>query len=280
MRKILLISILGCFCTVSVMQARVLVLGAVPQEIAPLVDALEDHETVEVMGIPCDLGRLGETEVVIALTGVGKTNTALTTTTLLLRFEPEAAVMTGTAARIRASVRTGDVILVERVSFHDTGSLTRDGMVQGSLQKDGSLAPMRWWGPKRERANPYTFEPTADLLAWAVELVSAEPLAPLNVDGDVYRPIVRSGVVATGDLSGVTEVKIADLRDKLDPDLMEMESAAFAQVCDFFEVPYLIVRSGSNVAQERNSDDYLRLGPIAARQAAGVTKQLLLAWPK
>ena len=31
---------------------------------------------------------------------------------------------------------------------------------------------------------------------------------------------------------------------------------------------YLIVRSGSNVAQEAPNDDYLRLGPIAAREAA------------
>jgi len=37
----------------------------------------------------------------------------------------------------------------------------------------------------------------------------------------------------------------------------------------------LIVRAGSNVAQEAPNDDYLRLGPIAARQAAYFSLHLL-----
>jgi nucleoside phosphorylase len=39
-------------------------------------------------------------------------------------------------------------------------------------------------------------------------------------------------------------------------------------VCQQLGVPCLVVRGGSNVAQEAPNDDYLRLGPIAARQAA------------
>ncbi len=56
---------------------------------------------------------------------------------------------------------------------------------------------------------------------------------------------------------------------------MEMESAPLGHVCEALGVPYLIVRSGSNLAQEEPNDDYLRLGPIAARQAAYFSLHLL-----
>jgi adenosylhomocysteine nucleosidase/futalosine hydrolase len=56
---------------------------------------------------------------------------------------------------------------------------------------------------------------------------------------------------------------------------MEMESAPLAHVCQTFGVPYVVVRAGSNVAQEAPNDDYLHLGPIAAKQAALFTMHLL-----
>jgi len=54
-----------------------------------------------------------------------------------------------------------------------------------------------------------------------------------------------------------------------------MESATLGQVCQTLGVPYLVVRAGSNVAQEAPNDDYLRLGPIAANQAALFSLYLL-----
>ncbi len=105
------------------------------------------------------------------------------------------------------------------------------------------------------------------------------PRTSVTLDGAAYEPVIWKGTVTSGDLSGVTEVKIADIRAKIDPDLMEMESAAFAQVCQFFQVPHLVIRSGSNQAEERNNDDYLRLSPIAARQAALFTLEIASQLP-
>jgi adenosylhomocysteine nucleosidase len=79
---------------------------------------------------------------------------------------------------------------------------------------------------------------------------------------------VRKGIVCSGDLFGVTEDKIKDMRSKLKADIMEMESAALAQVCTQLGVPHVVFRAGSNLTQETPSDDYRVLGPIAAREAA------------
>jgi adenosylhomocysteine nucleosidase/futalosine hydrolase len=100
--------------------------------------------------------------------------------------------------------------------------------------------------------------------------------APLvSANGDAYTMKVRRGVVSSSDLFGVTQQRIDQLRSMFHTDIMEMESAPLGHVCETLGVPYLIVRAGSNVAQEAPNDDYLRLGPIAAREAAKFTLHLL-----
>jgi adenosylhomocysteine nucleosidase len=54
-----------------------------------------------------------------------------------------------------------------------------------------------------------------------------------------------------------------------------MESGPLGHVCQQLGVPCIIVRAGSNMAQEAPNDDYLRLGPIAAREAAKFGVHLL-----
>ena len=259
--------------------APILILGAVPQEIVPVVAALKDSHPRTIEGIPCDTGRLGVHEVVVALTGVGKTNSAMVTTALVVALHPAQAFMTGTAARIRRTVRTGDIIIAAVTSFHDAGSLTANGMVQGKLADDGTLVATTWFSPTRDRTNPFVFEDSPELVAVAAKVAARYTPEPVTLDGQTYQPTVRVGKVTSGDLSGVTEAKIADIRAKQDPDLMEMESAGFAQVCAFYHVPHLVIRSGSNWAKEHNNDDYLRLSPIAARQAALFTVALVRGLP-
>jgi adenosylhomocysteine nucleosidase len=257
----------------------ILILGAVPQEIVPVVAALQDPQKKMIEGIPCDMGFIGKHEVVIALTGVGKTNAAMVTTALIITLHPSKAFMTGTAARIRRTVRTGDIIIASTTAFHDAGSLTSDGMVQGKLADNGNLVATTWFSPTRDRTNPFLFSDSPELVAYASEAAAHYVPETVTLDGESYLPVVRVGTVVSGDLSGVTEAKIADLRLKLDPDLMEMESAAFARVCEFYRVPHLVIRSGSNWAKEHNNDDYLRLSPIAARQAALFTVVLVRGLP-
>ncbi len=258
---------------------KILILGAVPQEIVPLVQALQDPQKETIDGVPCDLGKIGNHAVVIALTGVGKTNSAMVTTIMLEHYHPKLAFMTGTAARIRRTIRTGDIVIASDVSFHDAGSLTGRGMVQGKLDSNGKLTTTQWFSPTGGKMNPFSFPDSPDLVTYAQKIGEHYVPEPVTLDGNSYQPIVKLGAVTSGDLSGVTEVKIADIKAKINPDLMEMESASFSQVCQFFQVPHLVIRSGSNWAEERNNDDYLRLSPIAAKHAALFTLELVRQLP-
>jgi adenosylhomocysteine nucleosidase len=215
-------------------------------------------------GIPYYRGKLAGKNVVVAITGIGKTFTGMTTTLFITQFKPRLVLMSGTGARINPELRTGDVIVATTAYEHDYGSLTSAGMV---------YRPMN--GPDDGKEVENAFSPPKVLLSKADPALSTYRGPEVTANGTTYAIKARRGVVSSSDLFGVTQQRIDQLRSMFRTDIMEMESAPLGHVCETLGVPYLIVRAGSNVAQEAPNDDYLRLGPIAAREAANFSVHLL-----
>lgn len=244
----------------------IVILGAVPQEITPLVDILETGEKKELWGIPYWQGKLHHKSVIIAITGIGKTFTGMTSSLFVKEFQPRLVLMTGTGARINQQLRTGDVVVATHTYEHDYGSLTADNeMVYRAMN-----------GPADGKEVLNEFQPSATMLAVAQKAIESYPPQTIVFDkATSYENTVRFGVVASSNLFGVPQVRIDFLREHFRTDIMEMESGPLGLVCQTFGVPYLIVRSGSNMAQEAPNDDYLRLSPIAAKEAAKFLFHLL-----
>jgi len=242
----------------------IVILGAVPQEIPPFVEAMKDAQKKELWGVPYWQGHIEGKPVVVAITGIGKTSTGMTTTLFITEFKPRLVLMSGTGARTNPALRTGDVIVATTTHEHDYGSLTRNDMVYRPFN-----------GPDDGKEIENAFSPPAALLKLADQAIVSYKGPQVTANGATYNVKVRRGVVSSSDLFGVTQVRIDTLRSKFNNDIMEMESAPLAHVCEMLGVPYLIVRGGSNVAQEAPNDDYLRLGPIAAKQAAYFSLHLL-----
>ncbi len=242
----------------------IVILGAVPQEITGFTAAMGNPPKQLLWGIPYYRGKLAGKNVVVAITGIGKTYTGMTTTLFITEFKPRLVLMSGTGARINPELRTGDVIVATTTYEHDYGSLTAKGMVYRPMNSPDD-------GKEVENA----FSPPQSLLSKADTALSSYRGPEVTANGDTYTVKARRGVVSSSDLFGVTQQRIDQLRNLFHTDIMEMESAPLGHVCETLGVPYLIVRAGSNVAQEAPNDDYLRLGPIAAREAAKFTVHLL-----
>jgi adenosylhomocysteine nucleosidase len=123
-------------------------------------------------------------------------------------------------------------------------------------------------GPLPGQMTSWFYRPDPDLLRLAKSSIRSYEPEEIVVEGARYRPTVLTGVVTASDLFGVSDAKIADMKAKLDPDIMEMESAAIAQVCHQLEMPHIVFRAGSNRTQSNPGNDYRRLGQIAAAAAA------------
>ncbi len=242
----------------------IVILGAVPQEITVFTAALGNPPKHTLWGIPYYRGKLKGQNVVVAITGIGKTFTGMTSTLFITRFKPRLVLMSGTGARINPELRTGDVIVATTTYEHDYGSLTQDGMVFRAMT-----------GPVNGNEVENAFSPPQSLLVKADAAIATYAGPDVTADGSTYAVKARRGVVSSSDLFGVTQQRIDQLRSVFHTDIMEMESAPLGHVCEALGVPYLIVRAGSNVAQEAPNDDYLRLGPIAAHAAAKFSLHLL-----
>lgn len=242
----------------------ILVLGAVPQEIPPFVDAMKNAQKSSLRGVPYWQGTIHDKPVVVAITGIGKTFTGVTSTLFIEHFKPKLVLMSGTGARINKNLRTGDVIVADVNYEHDYGSLTQKGMVYRPMNSPvGGKETKNGWSPSKK-------------LLTLADTAIADYVGPeVTANGETYNVKVRRGVVASSDLFGVTEQRIDLLRSILKTDIMEMESGPLAHACVMLGVPFIVVRAGSNVAQEAPNNDYLRLGPIAAKQAAYFSLHLL-----
>lgn len=130
-------------------------------------------------------------------------------------------------------------------------------------------------GPDNGNEVTNEFSPSEDLLALAKKAMDSYEPQSVTANDSTYKNSVRFGVVSSSDLFGVPQMRIDLLRNHFKTDIMEMESAPLGHVCETLGVPYLIVRAGSNLAQEEPNDDYLRLGPIAAREAAKFSLHLI-----
>jgi adenosylhomocysteine nucleosidase len=241
-----------------------LVIGAMPSELVPIRTKLEGKREGTLECFPYQAGSISGRRVITVVCGVGITNGAMVATLFAHHFEPREVIVTGTGSRFNPSLETGDVVISKRTIHHAAGSLTETGMVYRKVR-----------GPLPRTMTPWAYPPNKKLFKLAVSAIESSQPRPVTVAGRTYRPRVLPGIVTASDLFGVSRAKIADMKKKLDPDIMEMESAAIAQVCWQLGAPHIVFRAGSNLTQSDPGEDYRRLGQTAAASAARWTLHFL-----
>ncbi len=239
-------------------RALTLILSAMPSEIRLIQGRMNPGAKAGTLAVfPYRRGVLNGRPVVTAVTGVGVTNAAMVTALFVHEFGPSEVIVSGTGSRVNPRIRTGDTVISTRTIHHAAGSLTSGGMVYRKVR-----------GPLEGQMTHYQYAPDPVLLRLAKSSVRSYEAEPVTANGETYRPTALTGVVTASDLFGVSDEKIADLRAKLDPDIMEMESAAIAQVCVQLGTPHIVFRAGSNRTQSNPGSDYRKLGQTAAHAAA------------
>ena len=211
----------------------------------------------ELWGRPC----------VAVLSRIGKVAAATTVTTLVHEFAVERVVFTGVAGGIAQQVRVGDIVVATELVQHD---------LDASPLFPRHEIPLL--GTARIAADAQL---TARLAAAAADYLASE--FPRDVDPASRRefgldaPQVLQGLIASGDEFVSAAHRVAGLRADL-PDLLavEMEGAAVAQVCHEFDLPFAVIRSISDRADETAHGDYARfLARVASRYAHGILHRLL-----
>jgi len=219
---------------------RVGIIGAMDEEVDLLRSKLNERKDTSLAGSKFYQGKIDSLDVVLLKSGIGKVNAAMGTALMIEKFKPDVIINTGSAGGFHRDLNVGDVVISSEVRHHDV-DVTIFGYEYGQVPR-----------------MPAYFSPDQRLVSAAVK--SAEKINGIQV---------AEGLVASGDSFMNDPERVEFIRSKL-PDLYaaEMEAAAIAQVAYQFEVPFVIIRSLSDIAGKDSNISFDQFLETAAKNSA------------
>ena len=95
------------------------IIVAMTQEYGLVKSLLSGGKERLLRGIPFTEGRMGEVEVVLAKSGIGKVCAAVGTIEMIREYAPDVIVNTGVAGGIDPLTRVMDIVIGENMVYHD-----------------------------------------------------------------------------------------------------------------------------------------------------------------
>ena len=242
----------------------VAILGAFDEEVAILEGQLANPRAHTIEGIQFLTGTLNEQNVVIARTGVGKVNAAMTATLVIEHFQPNRVIFTGVAGGLNPDLQIGDIVIAQKTAQHDLGRL-----------ESAKIENMGTKNPINGKRNPVFFPADPGLLQITETALEGIELNPFQTPQGQRHPRIIKGTVVTGDMFVAFDAKKVALHKNLGADAVEMEGAAVAQICWQQDVPCLVIRSLSDNAGANASEDFKKYYKIAARNSAALVTRII-----
>ena len=274
---------------------RIAVVSAFAPELAILKSELTGA-TVHVMnGVEFATGRLEGRAVVLFLSGISVVNAAMTVQLAIDHFTIDRIVFSGIAGGVDPALDIGDVVIADRWGQYLEMVFARDGpegwekppffqyphgnfgmMFPRSVtvQRAGATAPeTRFWFPADQA-----------MLVAARHAARGVALRHCTADGNCLEHAPELVVGGAG-VSGSAFIDNAAFRDytfeTFGARILDMESAAVAHVAWANDVPFIAIRSLSDLAGGSADGNQLDIFfQLAADNAALVVKALLHALPE
>lgn len=218
---------------------KIAIMGAMPEEIAPILKIVGEYKTTEYAGNSYYEANYKGCELVIAYSKIGKVFSTLTAATLIEHFGCEVLLFSGVAGGINPSLNIGDLIVATKLSQHDL-DITAFGHPMGFVP-GGSVF----------------VEADKELIA-----LSKEVAASLGKS-------VQEGIIATGDQFVHDENVKNKIVEHFNADALEMEGGSVAVVCNALNVPFFILRAISDTADTDASfsfDEFMESSAIISAE--------------
>ncbi|HHX2722018.1 TPA: 5'-methylthioadenosine/S-adenosylhomocysteine nucleosidase [Staphylococcus aureus] len=216
------------------------IIGAMEEEVTILKNKLTQLSEISVAHVKFYTGILKDREVVITQSGIGKVNAAISTTLLINNFKPDVIINTGSAGALDESLNVGDVLISGDVKYHDADA-TAFGYEYGQIPQ-----------------MPVAFQSSKPLIEKVSQVVQQQQLT------------AKVGLIVSGD-SFIGSVEQRQKIKKAFPNAMavEMEATAIAQTCYQFNVPFVVVRAVSDLANgeaEMSFEAFLEKAAVSSSQ--------------
>ena len=213
---------------------------------AELIEAAMTNIVRETCGsIEYCLGKIGNTDIVLAVCGIGKVFAAICAQTMIVKYAPDAVINTGVGGTLTKKLSVGDVAVSSAMVQHDmdTSALGDPvGLISG----------------------PNIIEIPADAAL-------ADKISAIVKDMGIN---TVQGIIATGD-QFIAKQEVKDrIVDTFGAIACEMEGAAIGQVCYVNKVPFAVIRAISDDADGGACEDYPTFAKMAAKNSAKAVIEL------
>ncbi|PLY13306.1 MAG: 5'-methylthioadenosine/adenosylhomocysteine nucleosidase [Sulfurimonas sp.] len=217
---------------------KIAIMGAMPEEIAPILEKVGSYKTVEYAGNRYYEATYRGVRLVIAYSKIGKVFSTLTATTMIEHFEATKLLFSGVAGAISPTLKVGDLIVATKLTQHDL-DITAFGHPYGYVPEGAVFV-----------------ETDKEMIE-----ISKEVAASMGKS-------VQEGIIATGDQFVADEKRKNWIGTTFGADALEMEGGSVAVVCDALNIPFFILRSISDAADMDASFSFDTFLETSAKESA------------
>lgn len=223
--------------------SRIGLAAAFGAELDALREGMTLTRTVEAGGVEYTVGRVGEREVVLIHAGPGMVNAAARIQHAADHFTLTHLIFSGVAGALEPELALGAVVVPDRWINHQFGAVTADGFATMPLD-----------------LRPFGGTPTA---------LTEFPVDPALLDmAHAVPDLIIGGTGVSGDLFVADDSARVFLADEFEARIVDMESAAAAQVALLNGIPFIAVRAVSDQAGDEALGQITGSVEAAARAAA------------
>ena len=213
------------------------------KEMEAIKDIMINIKETEIYDLKIFKGEINSKKYIVVRSGVGKVNAARTTQILTDRFNLNYIINVGSAGALNDDLNIGDIVVGKELIQHDF-DVTAFGREKGYIPETGKI-----------------FKSDKNLIK------KCENIKIKNIK-------ITTGVIASGDIF-CTDINIKEkIRKKFNADCCEMEGAAIAQVCYLNKIPFIVIRSISDIPNGKNEMDFDKYLDIASKNCAEFIRQI------
>ena len=223
---------------------KVGIIVALKKEFDLITNILDAPLVKRIKHLTFNEGTFGDNQIVLVQSGIGKVNAAAATVEMIDNFAPDKIINTGVAGGADPILSVMDMVVASEIVYHDVWCGEGEyGQIQGL---------------------PTFFQTDEELRQKLID--TADPEAHLYY-----------GLIASGDkfISDIEEIR--NIKSRFSNTLaVDMESAAIAQICYLYKIPFLSMRTISDTPGIQNHyQQYLDFWRDAPLRSFEVVKSLL-----
>jgi len=192
-------------------------------------------DLVLLISLPFEVYKLKESETFFIVSGIGKVNASVASSLLINKYGASIIVNVGTSGALNNKLAVSDVVLSNKAIYFDV-----DNRISG--HKFGQL-----------------------------------PKMPIYYESQQFNHLASDYYVATGDSFITNSEQLVNQLDEVikAPFIIDMESAAVAQTCYHFNIPFLFVKGISDIINAKSLEESRQNRVAVMENIAKSTKAIL-----